>query len=123
MKALLIAGLIFFAFNSQSFPQEYGTWYISGITPFKLIPDGDSYKVMWSSDEWLSDNRVSDSTTTRLIFDIGKDDMLTYFEFEPGRNEFTGKFIFDDKKMDAGTYIRSDGKETRFSKASFQKDY
>jgi hypothetical protein len=121
-KFILIAG-IFFALISQSFGQEYGTWYISGIAPFKLIPDGNSYKVMWSTDDWISDERESDSTTSTLIFDKDEDEKQIYYEYEPGNSEFRGKFIFDDKDMDSGTYIKNDGFETRFSKASFQKDY
>ena len=121
-KFILITGFFIILF-SQSYSQEYGTWYVSGIVPFKLIPDGNSYKVMWSDSNWISDNRESDSTLSKLIFDRVDDEKQIYYEYAPGEKEFAGKFIFDDKNMFAGTYIRNDGKETRFSMASFQKDH
>ena len=70
MKRLLLALGLLLAFSVQSNAQEYGTWYVSGDGAFKIIPNGDSFKVMWSSNDWASDERISDSTTSSLIFEM-----------------------------------------------------
>ena len=123
MERLLLTLGLLLTISVQSNAQEYGTWYVSGAGAFKIIPNGNSFKVMWSSDDWASDERISDSTTSVLLFDKKDDAKLIYFEYSPEFEKFTGKFVFDDKEMDSGTYIRNDGNETRFSKASFQKDW
>lgn len=126
MRAVIfITLLLAFSTLQRANADEPKGWYVAGQQQFHAVQTDSSINITWTGVTQYGEYTPDDTLWNSVLMYDGEmeDGKVVYYEYEPGGNVFTGKFIFRDEKCDSGTYMRKDGREQPFSKAGLQKDY